>query len=142
MTKFLLTAAFFLVLLEIAVRTVFPLPEALGFDRTRYSHMGFTPGAQTPSSLGHASFTWASDPDGFAFEHALNLYGFRDREWTLEAPAGATRVAFVGDSFVEGFSAPAEDTIPATFATLAGRGTCVVHRHAHCTACGTKLRML
>jgi hypothetical protein len=120
LTKFLLTAAFFLVLLEIAVRTVFPLPEALGFDRTRYSHMGFTPGAQTPSSLGHASFTWASDPDGFAFEHALNLYGFRDREWTLEAPAGATRVAFVGDSFVEGFSAPAEDTIPATFATLAG----------------------
>ncbi|MEE2679011.1 MAG: hypothetical protein VX546_10585 [Myxococcota bacterium] len=120
MTKFLLAAAFFLVLLEIAVRAVFPLHEAPAFDRTRYSHMGFTPGAETPSSLGHASFTWASEPDGFDFVHALNLYGFRDREWTLEKPEGATRVAFVGDSFVEGFSASAEDTIPATFAVLGG----------------------
>ena len=118
--RILLAAVFFLVLQEIVVRAVFPLPEALGFDRAGYSQMGFTPGAETPSSLAHLSFRWASDPDGFAFVHALNLYGFRDREWTLETPAGASRVAFVGDSFVEGFSAPAEDTIPAVFAVLAG----------------------
>jgi len=111
---------FFLVLLEIAVRAVFPLHEAPGFDRASYSSMDINPGAESPSSLSHASFTWASDPDGFSFVHALNLYGFRDREWTLETPPGTTRVAFVGDSFVEGFSAPAEDTIPARFAALAG----------------------
>ena len=127
MTKFLLAAAFFLVLLEVAVRAVFPLHEAPGFDRANYSHMGFTPGADTPSALGHASFTWASDPDGFAFDHALNLYGFRDREWSLEKPPGTTRVAFVGDSFVEGFSAPAEATIPATFAALAGSAVDVLN---------------
>jgi hypothetical protein len=54
--------------------------------------------------------------------HRLNLHGFRDREWRAEAPAGATRVAFVGDSFVEGFSAAAPDTLPARFAELAARG--------------------
>ena len=97
MTKLLLAAVFFLVLLEIAVRAVFPLHEAPGFDRANYSHMGFTPGADSPSALGHASFTWASDPDGFAFDHGLNLYGFRDREWTLAKPPGTTRVAFVGE---------------------------------------------
>lgn len=103
----------FLVLQEIATRAVFPLAEIDGFDRGHYSHMGFTPDDADPIALGHLSFTWRSEPDGFAFVHALNLYGFRDVEWQRAAPAGRPRVAFLGDSFVEGFSAPAEDSIPA-----------------------------
>ena len=108
-----------LAVLELLARVVFPLPEVANFDRSAYSHMGFAPGGHQPTSLGHASFTWASDPDGFEFVHALNLYGFRDDTWPLAKQAGATRVAFVGDSFVEGFSAAGEDTIPVVFETLA-----------------------
>ncbi len=106
---------------ELLARGVFPLPEVLNFDRSAYSHMGFAPGGHQLTSLGHASFRWASDPDGFEFVHALNLYGFRDETWLLAKRRGTTRVAFVGDSFVEGFSAPCEDTIPRRFAELARR---------------------
>jgi len=125
MRPLLLRIAFALALLlalqELLARAVFPLPEVANFDRSAYSHMGFAPGGHQPTSLGHASFTWASDPDGFEFVHALNLYGFRDEEWRLARRDGVTRVAFVGDSFVEGFSAPLDDTIPRVFAELAGR---------------------
>ncbi len=103
----------FFLLQEVATRAVFPQPEVVNFDRGRYSHMGFTPDEADPIALGHLSFTWRSEPDGFAFVHALNLYGFRDVEWTRQKPAGTTRLAFLGDSFVEGFSAEAEDGIPA-----------------------------
>lgn len=120
----LLWIGVFALLQELVLRAVFPLPEVSDFDRGSYSHLGVTPdatpGAERRSSLGHRSFTWASDPDGFETVHALNLYGFRDREWSLAKPPGATRVAFIGDSFVEGFSVPVEDSIPAVFRGLAG----------------------
>jgi lysophospholipase L1-like esterase len=106
--RFALSLGFLLVLQEALLRAVFPLPEVLNFDRGRYAPMRATPETR-----------WASDPDGFSFVHALNLHGFRDREWTLEAPAGTTRLLFVGDSFVEGFSVGAADTIPAVFRDLA-----------------------
>ena len=57
--------ALLLAVQELLARAVFPLPEVLNFDRSAYSHMGFAPGGRQPTSLGHASFTWASDPDGF-----------------------------------------------------------------------------
>ena len=41
-------------------RAVFPLPEVLNFDRSAYSWLGFAPGGNQPTSLGNASFTWAS----------------------------------------------------------------------------------
>jgi len=119
LTRIALALALLLGVAELLARVVFPLPEILGFDRSSYSHLGFAPGGDQPTSLGHASFTWASDPDGFEFVHALNLHGFRDGEWQLAKEAGSTRVAFVGDSFVEGFSAGAEDTIPRVFAEAA-----------------------
>jgi hypothetical protein len=108
-----------LALQELALRIVFPLPEVLNFDRHAYSPLDPTPRAEHPGSLAHASYLWASDPDGFAYEHRLNLYGFRDREWRLEPAPGERRVAFVGDSFVEGFSADAESALPAAFAARA-----------------------
>jgi lysophospholipase L1-like esterase len=120
-TRVALAVGAFLLLQELALRAVFPVPEVLNFDRLQYSHMEFAEHAAAPLALGHASYTWASDPDGFSFVHALNLYGFRDDEWRLEKPAGATRVAIFGDSFVEGLSAAAHETIPASMAAIASQ---------------------
>jgi len=112
----LVATLLFLALQELALRWVFPLPAVLGFDRGDYSPL--EPGASEarPASLGHASFIWASQPDGYAIEHRLNLHGFRDTEWTLRPQPGLRRVAFIGDSFVEGFGSENPDTLPAAFA--------------------------
>ena len=118
-TRVALAVGAFLLLQELALRALFPVPEVLNFDRLDYSHLEFTRDAQTRPALGHASFTWTSDPDRFSFVHQLNLYGFRDGEWHRRKPAGTTRIAFFGDSFVEGLSAAAEDTIPTAFAAIA-----------------------
>ena len=115
---------------EAVLRAVFPLADVLNFDRHRYAHQAFVARENHPRTLGNVSFTWASDPDGFEFVHRLNLYGFRDRQWTLRARDGETRIAFVGDSFVEGFSSDAENTIPSVFGRLAeeaGRGVDVLN---------------
>lgn len=101
---------------ELALRWVFPVPEAPGFGRENYAPL--EPGSAR-RSLAHAAFTWTSDPDGFSFDHRLNLYGFRDREWRLAPTDGWTRLAFVGDSFVEGFSTSEKTTLPAVFARRA-----------------------
>jgi len=98
----------------------------LNFDRSHYSPVDPRAVDAAPTSLGHASFTWISDPDGFAYEHRLNLYGFRDGEWPLRAADGTTRVAFVGDSFVEGFSTDAQETLPASFERRARAGGAAV----------------
>jgi hypothetical protein len=109
------TALLPFVALELALRIVFPLPEVLNFDRIHYSPLALTPNVARATSLGRASFAVASDPDGLEFIHRLNLYGFRDRDWPRRKPPGVTRVAFVGDSVVEGFMASGADTIPAGF---------------------------
>lgn len=108
----------FLMLQELALRSVFPVPEVSDFDRVHYSPQRLGDG-RIQSTLGHASFRWTSDPDDSEFVHRLNLYGFRDDEWTLEKPSGTTRVAFVGDSFVEGFNSDRDNTIPDVFERLA-----------------------
>lgn len=38
----------------------------------------------------------------------INEHGYRDREWSVEKPAGVHRIAVLGDSFVEGFQVPIE----------------------------------
>ena len=55
------------------------------------------------------------EPDDVEFVHNLNLYGFRDKEWTVKHKLGKQRVIFVGDSFVEGFMASDEEVIPRGF---------------------------
>jgi hypothetical protein len=107
----LLALLLFAAFQELALRWVFPLPPVLGFDRGLYSPQA---AEGLPARLGGASFTWTSRPDGYRFVHRLNLLGFRDGEWRLR-PDGLPRVAFVGDSFVEGFGAGAQDTLPAVF---------------------------
>jgi len=109
----------FALLQEGVLRAVFPLREVLNFDRFSYSLLEEHVEKLPFRSLGHSAFSWASDPDGFEFVHRLNLYGFRDDDWPLRATPGVLRVAFVGDSLVEGFSAAAEDAIPEVFERLA-----------------------
>jgi lysophospholipase L1-like esterase len=64
---------------------------------------------------------WESAPDAARFEHGLNAYGFRDREWSLAREPGVSRVFVVGDSFVEGTMAADEETIPRAFEAAAAR---------------------
>ena len=104
-----------LVLQEAALRVVFPVPEILNFDRGTYSPTLNDTGRQARSTLANARFFWKSDPDGVEFIHDLNLYGFRDPMWRLQPKGAGPRVAFVGDSMVEGFMAEASSTIPAAF---------------------------
>lgn len=97
---------------ESIFRYVFPLPEISNFNRVNYSMLVQDQAGEKPQPLSNAAFTWASDPDGVEFVHHLNLYGFRDSDW----PAGSgQRVMFVGDSFVEGFMAADDETIPHGF---------------------------
>lgn len=105
--------------MDLLFRAVFPVPEVINFNRIDYSAYVFTEGVTRISKLSHDSFLWISDPDGVEFVHALNLYGFRDREWIVTKTN--ERVIFVGDSFVEGFMAQAEESIPRGFERAAHR---------------------
>lgn len=58
-------------------------------------------------------FTWAGHhwyARDFSVPVRVNAQGFRDRERTPENPAGALRVALLGDSFLEALQVPLEDT--------------------------------
>lgn len=108
----------FLIAQELVLRLLFPVPEIANFNRVQYSQM-FHDGAKEAGQgkfLANASYIHASDPDdGAEFVHSLNLYGFRDRQWTVKKPAGMPRIMFLGDSFVEGAMASDEYTIPEGF---------------------------
>jgi hypothetical protein len=108
-----------LVLLEAGGRFVFPLPEVHGFHRLRYAGSLDDFLEQDAPNLGHMATWWWSDPDGAAFPRDFNTYGFHDREWGRDAPAGSRRVAFVGDSFVEGLGAPTGASMTDVFASEA-----------------------
>lgn len=107
---------------ESLFRIVFPMPGVLNFDRISYSVISPNdpaPPSRRPARLAHASFTLSSAPDKIEFTHKLNLHGFRDKEWALKKQC--PRWGFVGDSFVEGFMAEANETIPVSFQTCADR---------------------
>jgi hypothetical protein len=73
-----------------------------------------------PPPLRNASYRFESQPDGFSFVHRLNLYGFRDDDWSRKSPLGVRRVAFIGDSFTEGAGAPEGSTIVDAFDAAGG----------------------
>ncbi len=105
-----------LALLEVTARILFIAPPIDGFNRISYSHVFSTDKPTVP--LVGGGYTWISRPDGQQHVHHLNSLGFRDIEWDLH-DRSRHRVAFVGDSFVEGFLAANDDTIPAIFRSLA-----------------------
>ena len=51
------------------------------------------------------------------------MYGFRDKEWSVQKTKGSKRILFVGDSFVEGVMAQQDETIPAAFGGAANDPT-------------------
>lgn len=107
----------FLVLQEVLLRIIFPVPEVANINRVQYSQMfhGEAQNAGMGKFLANSSYIHASDPDGVEFVHTLNLYGFRDRQWSVAKPADHHRIMFFGDSFMEGAMAPDHQTIPEGF---------------------------
>lgn len=104
---------------ELLLRWLFPIPEVENFNRINYSVLLPREGEQ-PAPLRNARYRFSSEPDGFSYVHELNLYGFRDRQWSLVTRPGWQRVIFVGDSFTEGAGAPEGATIADGFRDAAG----------------------
>jgi hypothetical protein len=113
---FLLLAVMLFVFQEVLFRLVFPVPEIANFNRGNYSMMVSGTSEGENWTLSNEAYTWASDPDNAEFVHHLNLYGFRDQTWAVK---GSKRAMFVGDSFVEGFMANDDETIPTGFEVAA-----------------------
>jgi len=114
---------FFLAGQELLLRLIFPVPEIANFNRVLYSQMFHADSKILTAErdifdypfLANASYIHASEPDGQEFVHTLNLYGFRDRQWTVKKPAGSERFMMFGDSFMEGAMAADEFTIAEGF---------------------------
>jgi lysophospholipase L1-like esterase len=106
---------------ELLFRLVFPVPELANFNRIDYTPvLHFADAISEPlfSGLSNVRIRLESEPDGFAFEHTLNLYGFRGPDFAVEPDELRPRVLFVGDSFTEGFGAADSATIPEQFGRL------------------------
>ena len=101
-------------------RFVFPLPEVDGFNRNRYQKLNLSDDrlkGALEKGTSNLILRVRSDPDGYRYDHRLNLYGFRDDDFSIEKPRDKTRVLFVGDSFVEGMGTDQNGTIPKRFAS-------------------------
>ncbi len=117
-TAWLLGIAVALAVAEIAARFYFPLPDVRNFNRIAYSPLEVSGGMRERPDMGHTSYWYASAPDHARSVHHLNLNGFRDRDWNVATKHGR-RVLFVGDSFVEGFMAADDQSIPRVYERLA-----------------------
>ena len=104
--------------LEVAARIVFPLPAIGNFNRIEYAPTAISPSMRSKHYLMNSTLSWISEPDHAGSTMHLNLYGFRDAQWDV-LHKRARRILFVGDSFVEGFMAADDETIPAVFARRA-----------------------
>jgi hypothetical protein len=103
---------------EAAFRWMFPLPEVEGFNRLTYTPFylaGMEAERIRHKGLCNVKVRWECAPDGFAFDHTLNLYGFRGPDFSKAPPTDRPRVFFIGDSFVEGCGAADDDTLPQQF---------------------------
>jgi lysophospholipase L1-like esterase len=104
---------------EVLFRLTFPMPEVL-FNRAEYMPRWFSQEISVTRSkaLCNVITRWEFQPDGLAFDHTLNLYGFRGPDFSITSPADRPRIVFIGDSFVEGCGASDDDTLPRQFAGL------------------------
>jgi hypothetical protein len=108
-----------LLIVEVLLRFLFPLPEIVNFNRSNYQEKALDPG--NAQFIRNQDVFWSSYPDTIhQFIHHLNAYGFRDGPWQIEKKTGVKRVLFIGDSFTEGVMANQDETIPATYQKLAG----------------------
>lgn len=113
---------------ELLFRAAFPMPEVENFNRIDYTPTMMFSSAiakQPLRGLSNVRIVWESEPDGMAFEHRLNIYGFRGPDFAIDPPGDRPRVLFIGDSFVEGCGAADGDTIPVQFAAALNRSRAV-----------------
>jgi lysophospholipase L1-like esterase len=99
------------------------MPECSGFNRINYTPIdAYSDDLQSARvrGLSNVKLRWDCEPDGFVFEHTLNIYGFRGPNFTLARPPDRSRMLFIGDSFVEGAGAADDGTIPEHFNRLMG----------------------
>jgi len=89
-------------LLEITVRLFFPTTDFLWQWDSRIG-MRLVPGLHGRSVK----------PGAFDVAVDVNSAGFRDREHSIEKPAGTKRIVVLGDSFVEAIQVPFKDSITA-----------------------------
>lgn len=110
---------------EIAFRAIFPIPESTRFNRIRYQLLAESDPRFRPllkRGLAYDSLVFESAPDGWRHLHRLNRFGFREREFSIDPPAGRKRVLVVGDSVTEGQGAAAGETISAQLGRKLGSG--------------------
>lgn len=99
---------------EIIFRWAYPIPEIENFDRVNYTYLKYD--ARGISHNRNKTRLWQSKPDTtHIFEHKMNSYAFRDREWKIKKSQNKRRILFIGDSFIEGIMAEQNETIPEYF---------------------------
>jgi lysophospholipase L1-like esterase len=119
------TALLILALQEIAFRVIFPIPETTRFNRIRYQLLAESDPRFRPllkRGLAYDSLIFESAPDGWRHVHRLNRFGFREKDFSIDPPAGKNRVLVVGDSVTEGQGAAASETITAQLGRDLGSG--------------------
>jgi lysophospholipase L1-like esterase len=110
---------------ELVFRLAFPFPEVMNFNRNNYVRVFLSDRRAEEARRDGSRNTILrveSAPDGYKFDHTLNLYGFRGPTFPVTPPTDRPRVIFVGDSFVEGMGASDSDTVSAHFARRLGPG--------------------
>ena len=107
------------ILLEIILRFVFPVPEVLNFNRINYAVTRITPQLKGKKHISNVALTWISAPDKIKSTSNLNIYGFRDKDWSVSKDTHKKRVMFIGDSFLEGLTVSDENTLTEVFSRAA-----------------------
>src|SRR5262245_44515382 len=80
---------------EVVCRLIFPLPEAIAFNRINYQLLA--PGdvrsrGIVARGLVYDRLRFESQADGFSEVHQLNLYGFRGSDFTIEPSRSRRRI--------------------------------------------------
>jgi lysophospholipase L1-like esterase len=120
----LTTLAVIVILQEVLFRSVFPLPEAIGFNRLQYSPLnGSHPDllSRRGRGLAYDRLRLESEPDGFSYTHQLNGYGFRGADFAIEPSRTRRRILTIGDSVTEGQGSPDASTIAIQLSDLLQR---------------------
>lgn len=95
---------------------------ALRVAGLKFSGSTYTADPMLGWSLRPGSSAWEVD-EGHAWTQ-INSHGFRDRERSLSKPAGAFRIAVIGDSYTEARQVPMENTFTALAEQQLNRRPC------------------
>ena len=115
---------------EVVFRLLFPVPESTRFNRIRFQLLAESDPRFRPlmkRGLVYDKLLFESSPDGWRHVHQLNRFGFRERDFSIEPPAGKKRVLVVGDSVTEGQGAAYDKTIPAQLGQRLGHSAEVLN---------------